>query len=621
MALFSGRGKLKIKRNWHELVSQPKYGVSMTENVRVNTRDGTPLYVDVYRPASPGRFPALVSFSSYGKDSQKLPTHPYFQPSDYVRGTGGHEGGEQSYFVPRGYVQVIPDARGVGKSKGEFTADPWQDGYDLIEWAAEQPWCNGKVGMLGMSSFAIAQYLIAARQPPHLHPIFPFEGLTDWYRHHYYHGGIFNYYFQLHMRNLMPLRNKLEPGSLNEFNEQELRSRIDELQRNPDIQCTPYLYLITTRPEMNPAMFDLLLHPYDGPYYQKTSPCRRFKDIKVPAFLGSRWNGWAVHLAGAFDAFNGIGTPKEHRKLMIVSSNNYGGMDRPFHEVQDVCLRWYDHWLNENDTGIMSEPPILVFIQGVNKWRYEKEWPLSVTRWTKVYLREKGGLSLNSPGVDENPQVFTNDPWANPTQGFGRADVISKADFVPKAVYETKTLPENLEVTGPIALYWFASIRNKGVHAKTWRAQEAELLEPIENDTDWYVKLKDIAADGAERYVAEGWLKASHYELDESVSQPYAPYHLHTRKLPIESGQMVRYACDLRMTSNVFLAGHRVRLELAAQDQVQALWYHLPHMATVEHTVYSSGDHASYLLLPVIPKGYDGAGEPPYPPDGPFRIG
>jgi predicted acyl esterase len=75
------------------------------------------------------------------------------------------------------------------------------------------------------------------------------------------------------------------------------------------------------------------------------------------------------------------------------------------------------------------------------------------------------------------------------------------------------------------------------------------------------------------------------------------------------------------MTSNVFLAGHRVRLELAAQDQVQALWYHLPHMATVEHTVYSSGDHASYLLLPVIPKGYDGAGEPPYPPDGPFRIG
>jgi predicted acyl esterase len=120
--------------------------------------------------------------------------------------------------------------------------------------------------------------------------------------------------------------------------------------------------------------------------------------------------------------------------------------------------------------------------------------------------------------------------------------------------------------------------------------------------------------------VAEGWLKASHYELDEGRSKPYAPYHPHTRSLSIRPGEVILYASDLRMTSNVFLSGHRVRLEISGQDQVQALWYHLPHMAKVKHTIYNSGRGPSYLLLPIIPKGYRGAGEPEFPPTGPFRI-
>jgi predicted acyl esterase len=145
-------------------------------------------------------------------------------------------------------------------------------------------------------------------------------------------------------------------------------------------------------------------------------------------------------------------------------------------------------------------------------------------------------------------------------------------------------------------------------------------LEPLTNDTDWYLKVKDIDVDGSERCVAEGWLKASHYELDEKKSKPYAPYHPHTRSLPIKAGQVILYTSDLRMASNVFLMGHKIRLEIAAQDQVQALWYHLPHMANVKHTIYSDKSHPSYLLLPIIPKAYSGAGEPDFPPVGPFRI-
>lgn len=145
-------------------------------------------------------------------------------------------------------------------------------------------------------------------------------------------------------------------------------------------------------------------------------------------------------------------------------------------------------------------------------------------------------------------------------------------------------------------------------------------MEPLTNDTDWYLKVKDIDVDGSERCVAEGWLKASQYELDEKKSKPYAPYHPHTRSLPIKPGQVILYASDLRMASNVFLMGHKIRLEIAAQDQVQALWYHLPHMANVKHTIYSDKSHPSYLFMPIIPKGHAGAGEPEFPPVGPFRI-
>jgi predicted acyl esterase len=134
------------------------------------------------------------------------------------------------------------------------------------------------------------------------------------------------------------------------------------------------------------------------------------------------------------------------------------------------------------------------------------------------------------------------------------------------------------------------------------------------------LKVKDIDVGGAERCVAEGWLKASHYELDEEKSKPYAPYHPHTRSLPIEPGRVILYASDISMTSNVFLMGHKIRLEISAQDQEQALWYLLPHMAHVTHTIYSTGGKPSYLLLPVIPRDYNGAGEVDYSPEGPFRI-
>ena len=182
--------------SWREKLSQPAYEVGPWErDVPISARDGTQLYADVCRPRGSGKFPGLMSMSAYGKDVQRLPI-PVGGASDYSRGTGGIESGMSDYFVSRGYAHVILDPRGIGRCGGEYDMQgpkEQQDGYDGIEWIASQPWCDGNVGMLGMSYFACIQYLVAAQQPPHLKAIFAHDGFTDWYRHNYYQGGMCNW--------------------------------------------------------------------------------------------------------------------------------------------------------------------------------------------------------------------------------------------------------------------------------------------------------------------------------------------------------------------------------------------------------------------------------------------
>ena len=142
-----------MRKDWHESLSQPEYDILLEEDVWVPMRDGVELATDIYRPDAPGKFPVLISFSAFGKDQQKLPTHPEYQPSDILRGTGGHECGEQSYFVPRGYIQIIPDIRGVGKSSGDFGLS-FVSGKGLVEQSAGAvignlvQWVLGIVGVL-----------------------------------------------------------------------------------------------------------------------------------------------------------------------------------------------------------------------------------------------------------------------------------------------------------------------------------------------------------------------------------------------------------------------------------------------------------------------------------------
>ncbi|MFC1861514.1 CocE/NonD family hydrolase [Chloroflexota bacterium] len=258
---------------------------------------------------------------------------------------------------------------------------------------------------------------------------------------------------------------------------------------------------------------------------------------------------------------------------MVTTTEWEGGFDRPWHENHDIVLRWYDYWLKGIDTGLMDEPPVKLWVQGINQWRYEQEWPLARAEWTKLYLRQDGLLAETPPTWNEGSSSFVNVPW--PRMG----------DKAPCVKYTTKPVTEDVEVTGPIALYFHASLSGE--------------------DANWMVDIKDIAPDGSETVISKGWLKASHRELDENKSVPYRPYHPHTRSIPIVPGRVYEYAIDIRDTSNVFKTGHRLQLVIKGQDAPWDdffIWFHVNTMKEVRHTIHHTPEYPSYLLLPVIPK-------------------
>ena len=558
-----------MNEDWHKAVSQPQYGLKAEKDVFVRMRDGIRVAADIYRPNASGRFPALLGLSPYSKDVQKLPIFEY--PTNRDLGNGGIEAGDTEYFVSRGYAHVIAECRGTGISEGSyrvFTEKEQQDGYDLVEWIAQQPWCDGNVGMLGMSYLGIMQLLVAAQNPPHLKAIFPVDAATDIYRHWAYHGGILHLSFLATWWDASLVVNS---AASTDIPEAELKPIVDALLEHPDIRSYPRLYKTLRWPHKNPHLFDILTHAFDGPFYRERSACTKFGKINIPCYLLSRWAAPYLHLPGAFSAYEGINAPK---KMMITVPESGVGFNRPWHENHDIILRWYDHWLKGIDTGIMSEPPIRLLVQASNQWRHENEWPLARTRWTRLHLHAQGRLGHDSPGWNERPDKLTS------------AIGLQPGTKIPALGYSTEPLVEDTEVTGPMALHFYASIDTA--------------------DTSWYVEVHDVDPNGAEKRVSVGWLKASHRELDASRSKPYQPFHPHTRAIPIEPGRIFDYAIGLSETAYVFRVGHRIRLSIKAQD---AAWEgsgyrsvsHLPPSVETRHTLYHTPEYPSYLLFPVIP--------------------
>ena len=575
---------------------KPQYDkMNQETDVLVPMRDGVRLCIDIRRPDVPGKFPALLAIAPHNKDLQTpeladaVPPQPAWSPL----WTGAIEAGSAKFLVSRGYAHVIGNERGTGKSEDGGSSE-W-DYYDLIEWIAEQPWCDGNIGMIGISAFGGAQLQAALQQPPHLKAIFPFDSRGLYGEGQFrdrYPGGVMHLFWYL----LEPLSvmhgSKGLPGALSP----EQERLWEEAKKNPDFWMYPHVYnVLVQKGQHMPYTFNMLLNPFDREGVVEQNE-KVFEKIKVPVYTGSGWYAYTYkqHLQGSQNWFMGLKSPK---KLMFTGPAH---LERPFHSLHNEILRWYDYWLKGIETGILDEPPVKYWVMGANEWRSADDWPEPETLWTKYYLHSWERLRDEpfTPSSNESsdaPDAFLQMP---PTH----------TKTIQKLRYMTEPLSEDVLVAGPIALYLYASIDRE--------------------DTNWIVILKDVGPDVSvrtaregegdvpsnllERELTRGWLKASHRALDPKRSKPWKPWHRFTREAwkPVVPGEINGYAIEILSTANLFKAGHRICLDITCLDlptgmagatNVEYIPYHICSSETTVHKIYRSEKYPSHLLLPVIP--------------------
>lgn len=569
-------------------------GLIEERDVAVPMRDGVKLSIDVYRPDTDRPLPALLAFAIYNKDFQgpDMARDLQSQPAWSSQWSGPIEAGDTRFLAARGYVHVIGGPRGIGKSEGGGSRE-W-DSYDLIEWIAAQPWCDGNVGMIGISGFGAEQLYAARQQPPHLKAIAPFDprgayGVLGGFRHEY-SGGMVHLFRYLVGHYSAMHQTRGGPGELSPEREEWWRAAM----ANPDYRMYPHIFnVVAQKGQHMPPYFDLLINPYDRAETVTDSEAS-FARIKVPTYTGSGWYGYTykTHLNGAQTYFEKIDAPK---KLSLLGPTH---LARPFHTMHDELLRWYDHWLKGIDTGVMDEPPVKYWVMGANEWRTAAEWPPPSVKWTKLYLKSWERMSAKAPVGTSADDWVQADSFVQmpPTQ----------TGTIQRLRYMTDPLPADLTIAGPSALHLYAAIDK--------------------TDTNWIVSLKDVGpdvsvrsvregertvpADLPERELTRGWLKASHRAVDETRSLPGRPWHPLTREAqqPVVPGEVVEYQIEILATANTFLKGHRIAIDIMSLDlptgvggatNAEYVPYHICSSETVVHRVFHDPERPSHLLLPV----------------------
>ena len=571
------------------------HGLVAERDVMVTMRDGVRICVDIYRPETNDKLPALLAFAIYNKElmgpavADSLPPQPAWAPL----WTGCLETGDTRFLTSRGYVHVIGSPRGVGKSEGGGSR-LW-DSYDLIEWIAAQPWCDGQVGMVGISGYGAEQMHAAQQSPPSLRAIFPLDprgayGPLGGFREEY-PGGVIHLFRYLISHMGVFHQDKGAPGELSPAREALWR----EAMSNPDYLMYPHLRnVLSMKGQHLPGFFDLLVDPYDREEWVTESEAA-FRRIKVPTYTGSGWYGFSykTHLNGAQSWFANIDVPK---KLLLGGPAH---LERPWHGFHNELLRWFDHWLKGAETGVMDEPAVRYWVQGANEWRTGENWPLPETSWEKLYLTGWERLRADAPvpgSVDDTapPDSFAQMP-------------LSQTGRVQGLRYLSEILPRDVLIAGPSVLTLYAAID--------------------QDDTNWIVVLKDVGpdprpltaregerewADMPERELTRGWLKASLREEDPVRSKPWKPWHKLTRaaQKKVAPGEVVEYRIELLATANLFRAGHRICVDISSMDvptgigsatNAEYVPYHVCSSRTVLHHVYHDTQRPSHLLLPVIP--------------------
>ncbi len=560
-------------------------------NIPVPMRDGVNLSADIWLPASSqgdGPWPALLLRTIY--DNQE----PRYM-------------GWTRKFIERGYAVVVQDCRGRGDSGGEW--DPYvcelNDGYDTHEWVGQQSWCDGNVGTFGLSYPGFTQTLPASLRSKYLKAVAPIASQQDNYGHHRVNGVI---HHSVSLTFLNMLGHSMQSESLKHYDQQEF------------FKTLPIDTAMEVVTRTHPYYKGVIDHEQYDDWWDSYSLRNKYSEMAVPSLFITGWFDSLSH--ENFKLFNGWTTQartedaRKKTKLIVgpwshqVSpwgrepmGENGEYQDRTFGrqglwDIVDMHTHWYDQRLKGIDTGIDDEPPIKLFVMGQNEWRYENEWPLARTEWTKYYLHGTGDsagtggwLSTDLAAIDETADRFTYDP-ADPVPSWGamyqsidlcgprdRTAIEQRADVL---TFTSAVLTQAVEVTGPVT-------------ATIWASSDAL-------DTDFTAALVDVepaAEDGEESrpiILCEGIVRAR-FRNGTDNPEMMAP------------GEIYEFDIDMWDTSNLFEEGHRIRVEISSSNfprYNRNLNSGNPIATDTEITVanqqvYHDSLHPSHITLPVIP--------------------
>ncbi|MCW5983400.1 MAG: CocE/NonD family hydrolase [Bryobacteraceae bacterium] len=564
----------------------PTNDIVMENLVPVPMRDGVKLFADVYRPAKPGKYPVLVSRTPYS-------TERY--PSAYEAAL---------FFSRRGYVYVFQDVRGRHESEGKWEPfrDDIEDGYDTVEWAAKQPWSNGKVGMEGGSYLGHVQWRAAMANPPHLVAVAPRVAATSLYHDWITLNGGWRLSFNFGWG---PVRQ--ESRIMQNTGPHTVAGGPEGISYDRVLWHLPLLGMQELVGRRAQFYQDWIQHPDYDEYWKKLNAEEVFDRISVPVFTIGGW--FDIFSQGTLRGYAGMsrhGKTEAARKQsrMLIgpwghgSSQKTGDIDFGVHahaDTEAAELRWFDRTLKGLDNGLDREPPVTLYVMGKNVWRQENEYPLARTEYRKMYLssggrantdRGDGRLSWESPAGKatdsysydpDNPVPSTggNNCCGTPTPAgpMDQRPVSSRRDVL---VYASDILADEVEVTGPLKVVLYAS-------------SDAP-------DTDFVAKLVDVFPDGRAINVAEGIVRARYRE---SLSAPK----------PLEPGKVYEFSIDMVGTSNVFLKGHRIRVDITSSHFPQ--FDRNPNtgepfgtgssVRVARQSIHHSAQYPSHVLLPVIP--------------------
>ncbi len=562
-----------------ENISPNIYEVEKLEDVKMKVRDGTTLSVDIYRPKTTKdiKFPGLVAYSSYGKSIQTMERETLQFKTILFDHT--IEAGDVYEYVKRGYIVAVPDPRGIGKSEGAWDGlygrQEQEDCYDVIEWLASLPYCTGKIGMIGISYFSILQPMVAALKPPHLTAIMMVEVVDNLYEHNYPGGVFVNRSFMY--TDFCPDVNAISTAE-RIYTTKELQNKIENRLNDPDIANNAlYSGILSCWPPRNQTyFFDVLLHNNDGDFWRERSIIGREDEIKIPMYLVSEYYELGRFAQGPFSVFNKA-DPEIPKKLAALEEHD--DLCLPHKALTAEYIRWYDYWLKGIDNGIMDEPPIKLLVRGIEKIRYEKEWPLKRTQWTKYYLKQNEGLSPEKELNDDiKPVVFNHKSPFN--------DGSIETYMAPASSFKTEVLQEDVEITGPIVMHLFAAIDKE--------------------DANFTIMLNDLPIQGRAKNVVTGNLKASCKADDEKELEPWETNNDLTRNKAIVKGEINEYTIELMNTSYVFKKGHRIEIEIKNYDANPFHWMtQLVNSQDIEYKFFVDSVNASYINFPVIPYSDD----------------